>query len=151
MCSVPGAGYSFSSKAVVPTYDPTVRAVDPEEMLRPVDVGLSREELKFLIDGLAEWGGVASARTESASLAGYDSAATMDRGAKAIHRTLAAQDRLSRRDWQRAVVLTELMFGSDTFGAGVEWETVTGRDEMADLRLLREVQRKLVAVCPPER
>jgi len=48
--------------------------------------------------------------------------------------------------WQVANLL--LIFGSDTFGAGVEWETVTGRDEIADLALLREVQRRLVAVCP---
>jgi hypothetical protein len=42
------------------------------------------------------------------------------------------------------------MFASDTFGAGVEWEIVTGRDESEDLRLLRAVQRKLVAVGPGE-
>jgi hypothetical protein len=71
----------------------------------------------------------------------------MSAATEKLRRSLESDEPLSRRDWRRVVVLTELIFGSDTFGAGVEWGTVTGRDEVADLALLRELQRKLVAVC----
>ena len=125
-----------------------MRRVDPDEMLRPVDLGLTQDERRFIIDGLAQWGGPARPRREPAVLAGFTNAEEMDSGAERFQRALESEEPLSRRDWRRVVVLTELIFGSDTFGAGVEWETVTGRDEIADLRLLREVQRKLVAVCP---
>jgi hypothetical protein len=70
-------------------------------------------------------------------------------GTEQMRDALASGAAISRRDWKRALIATELIFGSDTFGAGVEWEIVTGRDEGADLRLLRELQRKLVGVCPP--
>ena len=125
-----------------------MRRVDPDEVLRPVDLGLTQDEWRFIIDGLAQWGGPARPRHEPAVLAGFANAEEMDSGAERFLRALESEEPLSRRDWRRVVVLTELIFGSDTFGVGVEWETVTGRDEVADLRLLREVQRKLVAVCP---
>lgn len=121
---------------------------DPDALLRPVDLGLTQDERRFIIDGLAQWGGPARARHEPAVLAGFTNAEEMDSGTERFQRALESEEPLSREDWRRVVVLTEVIFGSDTFGAGVEWETVTGRDEVTDLRLLREVQRKLVAVSP---
>jgi len=128
-----------------------VRRIDPNEPLRPVDVGLTRDELAFISAGLGQWGGPARAEPESAVIADFRGVAEMDEATERLRRSVANGDPLSRRDWRRVLVLTELIFGSDTFGAGVEWETVTGRDEAIDLRLLREVQRKLVAVCPRRR
>jgi hypothetical protein len=104
-----------------------------------------------MADGLEQWGGPARPEPESASMADFDDVEEMRAATTRLHQSLVARDALSRRDWWRILVLTELIFGSDTFGAGVEWETVTGRDEIADLALLREVQRKLVRVRPPAR
>lgn len=126
----------------------SVSAIDPNEPLRPVDLGLTEDELSFIAAGLAQWGGPARARPESAAAVGFEDVEEMERATERLRRSLRADEALTRRDWQRVLVLTELVFGSDTFGAGVEWETVTGRDEIADLVLLRHVQRKLVAVCP---
>jgi hypothetical protein len=125
-----------------------MRVIDPDEPLRPVDLGLSRDELSFITDGLGQWGGPAQPQSQSAAIAGFEDVDDMGRATERLRRSLRTGEPLTRRDWRRVVVLTELIFGSDTFGAGVEWETVTGRDEIADLALLREVQRKLVAVCP---
>jgi hypothetical protein len=122
--------------------------VDPDEMLRPIDVGLTEDERRFIIAGLRQWGGPARARDESAALSGFATADEMHAGSVRLRRAIEGLQDLSRRNWQRVLVLTELIFGSDAFGAGVEWETVTGRDEVADLRLLREVQRKLAGICP---
>ncbi len=53
---------------------------------------------------------------------------------------------MSRIDWLRTLASTEIGFGSDIFGSGVEWETVTGfRDEMT-LAVMRGLQRKLIGV-----
>jgi hypothetical protein len=120
--------------------------LDPDELLRPADLGLTGDECALIADGLAQWGGPASAAYESAVLASYPSSDAMRAGIEALR--CALEDRLSRRDWKRVLILTELIFSSDVFGAGVEWEMVTGRDEIADFRLLREVQRKLTGVCP---
>jgi hypothetical protein len=116
-------------------------------MLRPTDLDLNSAEVEFIVHGLEQWNGPARPEAPSARLVGYDGSDAMAEGVLQMRDALASGAALSRRDWERALIATELIFGSDTFGAGVEWETVTGRDDVADLRLLREIQRKLVAVC----
>lgn len=122
------------------------RQRDPDELLRPVDLGLTNDELELIVAGIGQWGGPASPRPESARLVGFATAEQMT--AEFARRKPALRDRqaITRREWRRILVATELIFASDVYGAGVEWETVTGRDEAADLRLLRGVQRKLAAV-----
>ena len=51
-------------------------------------------------------------------------------------------------DLRRALVATEIAFSSDVFGAGVEWEAVSGMTDQATISLLRTLQRKLVGVGP---
>lgn len=121
----------------------------PDEIMRPVDLGLTQSEIAFIVAGLDQWCGPARPEPESARLVGFGSLQEMAAGLDRIQDRLATVGQLSRRDWKHVLIATELIFGSDTFGAGVEWETVTGRDEVADLALLRELQRKLVGVCPP--
>jgi hypothetical protein len=118
-------------------------------MLRPVDLGLNQAEVEFILDGFDQWGGPAGPQPESAQLMGFRSADDMASSLNGMRDALAAGEAMSRRAWKRALIATELLFGSDTFGAGVEWETVTGRNDVEDLRLLRGIQRKLVGVCPP--
>ena len=122
---------------------------DPDEQVRPVDLGLTRAEVDFMVSGFGEWFGPARPAPESATLAGFASVGEMADGIRSLRNAILAGEAVSRRDWRRALIATELIFGSDTFGVGVEWETVTGRDEVVDLKHLRELQRKLVGVCPP--
>jgi hypothetical protein len=119
-----------------------MREPDPGEPLRRVDLDLTRDVLSFVIAGLGQWGGPARPEPESAGIAGFRDVEEMSAATERLRRSLESDEPLSRRDWRRVVVLTELIFGSDTFGAGVEWGTVTGRDEVTDLALLRELQRK---------
>jgi hypothetical protein len=69
-----------------------VRRIDPDEVLCPADIGLTEGEQRFVAVGLAQWGGIASAHHEPAVLAGYASAAEMERGVTKLRRALATQD-----------------------------------------------------------
>jgi len=101
-----------------------------------------------MVDGFDQWSGPARPQPESAQLMGFGSPDEMAAGIDHMRELLATGQAMTRREWMRTLIATELIFGSDAFGAGVEWEIVTGRDEIADLRLLREIQRKLVGVNP---
>lgn len=125
-----------------------MKQIDPSEQLRPVDLGLTEDECEFLRAGMREWGGPASPSDDVAQLCGFADIAAMDDGLHRIDSALAEHRALRREDWRRALVATEIVFGSDTYGAGVEWQIVTGRDDSESLATLRELQRKLVGVCP---
>jgi hypothetical protein len=125
-----------------------VREIDPGEEKRPVDLGVTPAESGFLALAIDQWGGPASPTDEIARLTGFGDAAEMREGLRRIGDRLVAQESMSRRDWRRALVATELVSGSDTHGAGVEWQIVSGRDDCESLGVLRELQRKLVGVCP---
>jgi hypothetical protein len=130
------------------------RAPDPpadrDKLLHAADLGLTRDELCFIVEGLGQWGGPARPEPEVAALADFDGVQEMYAAVERLRRSVESGEPLSRRDWRRLLILTELIFASDTFGAGYEWETVTGRDDGADLRFLRRLQSKLVGVCPPD-
>ena len=57
---------------------------------------------------------------------------------------LASTEELSALDATRALAAAEVVFASDVFGAGVEWETVTGLSDAETIAALRGMQRKLV-------
>jgi len=125
-----------------------VREIDPREEKRAVDLGVTPGECEFLLAGVREWGGPATPNDGVARLCGFSNPAAMDSGLKAIDAALAEQRPLRRKDWRRALIATEIVFASDTYGAGVEWQIVTGRDDCESLVTLRELQRKLVGVSP---
>ena len=50
---------------------------------------------------------------------------------------------LSRLDWLRVLLATEVVFASDTLGSGTDWSITTGLSDDETTRLLRSVQRKL--------
>lgn len=56
---------------------------------------------------------------------------------------------LSRWDWTRALLATEIVFASDVMGSGVEWPITTGLDDTQTLRTLRALQRKLALTLVP--
>jgi hypothetical protein len=75
---------------------------------------------------------------------GFDEDPDLIEQRERLSAAIVSSARLSRFDWTRALLFVEIMFASDVIGAGVEWPAVmTSYDEEA-LRLLRQVQRKLV-------
>lgn len=113
---------------------------------QPVDIDLTVREREFLARGLAEWGGPAHATEAIAAALGLfdlnDSADVVER----LSRTVRSGEPLSTADWQRAVGVVEVMFASDRFGSGLEWETTTGFGDVESIGLLRSIQRRLTAV-----
>jgi hypothetical protein len=65
---------------------------------------------------------------------------------KRIGDAIAQGTPVTASDLRRALVATEILFSSDVFGAGVEWETVTGLSDQETISLLRTLQRKIVGV-----
>lgn len=66
-----------------------------------------------------------------------------------IAQTLAAGEPLSRFDWTRALLVTEVMLASDIVGAGVDWAFLTELGDAGSLPVLRSIQRLLIGVCVP--
>jgi hypothetical protein len=50
---------------------------------------------------------------------------------------------LSRDDWRRVLLATEVVFASDVFGSGLDWSTTTGFSDADSISLLRSIQRKM--------
>ncbi len=118
-------------------------------MSGPVPVNLTSPERELLARGLSEWGGPARATDLLARAMGFSDSYALLREGDAIIDALRTGKDLSRADWARALVATELAFASDYYGSGVEWPTTVGMSDEETVRCLREVQRKLVGVARP--
>jgi hypothetical protein len=111
----------------------------------PVEVDLSPDERFFLVQGLGQWGGPVSPTEELAVAIGFASVGDMNTQRERIARQLDQGSPLTELDWTRALLCSEIMFASDVFGAGVEWEIVTPLDDETSIVILRALQRKLVS------
>lgn len=109
-----------------------------------VRVNLEPDELDVLVRGLRQWSGPASPSDAVAALLGMRDATTMTTEIRRIADELEASQDLDPRDWCRALDATEIVFVSDRYGAGVEWETCTGLDDAQTIEVLRRLQRKIV-------
>lgn len=116
---------------------------DPEQV---VAVSLTAEERQLLAFGLLEWGGPACPTDEMARAIGFDDVTHLLAESNRIASDLRDGRPMSRRDWTRALLSTEVVFASDVIGSGVEWPTTTGLDDVATLRVLRSAQKLLVGV-----
>ena len=63
-----------------------------------------------------------------------------------ISRKLRSEEHLTPDEVLFALVSTEIIFASDRWGAGVEWEIVAGYSDMESISMLRSLQRKLVGI-----
>ena len=99
----------------------------------------------FLLDrGLAEWGGPARCTDGLASAMGFEDLNDLLHGeGQRIRRTLTDQRSLSRRDWARALLATEIVFASNVMGSGLDWSVTTGFSDEETVGLLRTLQRKV--------
>lgn len=116
---------------------------DADELVNP---DLTDEERWVLNRGLVEWGGPAHCTEALANAMGFRSIADLYDEADRLVDDLGARRPLSRRDWTRTLLATEIVFASDIVGSGVEWQDTTGLDDAATLRTLRGLQIKLAGV-----
>ncbi|MFZ2503887.1 MAG: hypothetical protein WAW88_14585 [Nocardioides sp.] len=110
----------------------------------PIQFRLDDDERRVLRAGLIEWGGPATCTTELAVAMGYQSLADLFEEGGRIGDAIAEGRPLSRTDWTRALLATEIAFASNVMGSGLEWPITTGFEDEATLKILRSLQRKIV-------
>jgi hypothetical protein len=114
---------------------------DPHEGL--VHVPLTSNERYVLRSGLIEWGGPARCTDEFARVIGFADVAELLREGYTIAARIDASEPLTKRDWQRVLLAAEIVFVSDLYGSGRDWEITTGLSDTETITLLRQIQRKL--------
>ena len=110
---------------------------------------LSLQEVTTLVQGLAQWGGPGRPTQELAVALGWSDLSDMDNGCRRLALAVEHGEAMSALDWTRVLASTELAFASDVFGAGYEWTTCTGLDDVSTLATLRGLPVKLVSAFGP--
>ena len=110
----------------------------------PIQFRLDDDERRVLRAGLIEWGGPANCTVELAVAMGFQSLADLFAEGGRIGDAIVEGRALSRTDWARALLATEIVFASNVMGSGWEWPITTGFEDEATLRILRSLQRKIV-------
>ena len=111
-----------------------------------VNVDLTSDERGLLVQGLLQWGGPAAPTDALAVAMGFADVGDLLTESQRIGSAIEQGSPVTATDLRRALVATEIVFSSDVFGAGVEWETVSGQTDQTTISLLRTLQRKLVSV-----
>lgn len=104
---------------------------------------LNRDERDLLVAGLIQWGGPARPTEQLAIAMGFAGLDAFRVERKLLRTAIDSGEPLSRRDWQRVLLATEVVFASDVYGAGLDWSIVTGISDGEAIALLRALQRKL--------
>jgi hypothetical protein len=83
--------------------------IGPDEVIDP---GLSVEERELLWQGLQQWGGPTRPTDAVARVMGFSNVDRMHEEMEPIRERLKAGQPLPKRDWERALVATEIVFAS---------------------------------------
>ena len=116
-----------------------------------VAVDLPDEQRTLLIYGLTQWGGPTRATDALARAMGFSDRDAIYSEGRRIRTALQEQRSLTKRDWARALVATEIVFASSFFGAAGDWEAVTPWTDERTLSVLRGLQRNLAGLRSPPR
>jgi len=109
-----------------------------------INFGLTGDERLVLRCGVVEWGGPASCTEELAIAMGFNSVRDLFANKARLVAAIEGGSPLSRTDWFRVVLATEIAIASDLMGSGMEWSTTTGFTDVETIRILRGIQRKVV-------
>jgi hypothetical protein len=109
-----------------------------------VDIDLSDEEWNLLYKGVLELGGPTALDDVISRAIGYRDAAELHEHWSTLLHAVKERRALSPRDWRRAQIATEVTFASGYYGAASDWEVCSMLDDATSIRLLRQVQRKLI-------
>jgi hypothetical protein len=74
---------------------------------------------------------------------GFSSAETLLSETSKLAGSVADQAPLSREDWTRVLLATEVVFVSNIVGSGLDWTITTGFSDGETITVLRAIQRKL--------
>ena len=119
---------------------------DPLEV---VDAALTEQERYFLQCGLREWGGPARCTDVMAAAMGFTDVTHLLEECHRLRAAVEDGEPLSRWDWSRVLLATEIVFVSNVVGAGWDWSITTGLGDVDTIRVLRAVQRTLATVTVP--
>ncbi len=120
-------------------------ADEPDSMKHEIlSIDLSAKERHVLLWGLINWGGPAHCTDELAIAIGFDSRTDFHKQVRShLLPRLRAQEGLSRENWWRVLLATELCFASGLVGSGSDWSATTGISDSESIQLLRSLQRKV--------
>jgi len=107
---------------------------------------LTRSERDFLAQGVLQWGGPARASHALALALRMESVGALVEEGTRLCDKLRSAESLSDDEIVFALISTEVNFSSDRWGAGYEWETVSGYSDADTIARLRALQVKLVGV-----
>ena len=111
---------------------------------KPIPVDLIPNERYVPARGLAEWGGPASPTDELARAMGFRGSEDLWQGeGRDLREAVRQGEHLTREDWRRTLLATEIVFASDVVGAGMDWSITTGLSDEETIRVLRIIQRKI--------
>jgi hypothetical protein len=114
------------------------------------DLPLTDAERDLLWAGLVEWGGPARCTDDLAVAMGFASVEDLFAQGDRIGKVLKEKQPLTRQDWVRTLLATEIVFASNVVGSGHDWSITTGIADDESIRLLRSVQAKIPARRPQE-
>jgi hypothetical protein len=106
-----------------------------------IAIDLTDDERDFMQTALTEFGGTASYKPFPIKVLGVSTDDEFDELVDRLRMAIARRYALSELDWARAQLLTEMCWGSDMIGSGIDF-TYSCRDEQA-VPLMRSIQRKL--------
>lgn len=106
-------------------------------------VDLTDEEQRLLVAALLQWIGPARPTEHLVFAMGFGQLDAFGQDTTDLRRALERRAPLSRRDWHKTLIATEIVFASDVVGAGLDWPIVTGFRDDQTIALLRGLQRKM--------
>jgi hypothetical protein len=81
---------------------------------------------------------------------GFRSGEDLRRGkGRELREALRRGEHLTREDWRRTLLATEIVFASDVVGAGMDWSITTGLSDEETIKVLRTIQRKIGRALRP--
>lgn len=108
-----------------------------------VAIDLTDDERYFMWWALGHWGGCASDAPLPVNFLGFTGWDEFDAVTDRLATAIKSGEPLLDLDWARALLLTEISFGSDLIGAGVEFEMACRFTDQDGLKLLRSLQHKI--------
>jgi hypothetical protein len=118
------------------------RSMRPREKIR---VDLTPSERKVLVFGLLDWFGPARCTEEMAIALGFKSYRHFSKDSRRLMRALESNAPMSRLDWLRTLLATEVCFASNVLGSGTDWVFTCNISDEDSIKILRSLQRRLTA------
>jgi hypothetical protein len=110
-----------------------------------ITIDLNESERFLLRCGLVEWGGPARCTEEMSIALGFESVEDLFAQRDRLIEAIGAGEPMTRFDWLRVLLATEIVFASNLVGSGMDWSITTGLSDAESVVTLRGVQRKLTS------